>query len=62
MKRPSFLKKYSFLVSSFCCFSFRLRTEQDAIPEEDTKKYVKKKKKPKKDELVKLEFGEMCIL
>ena len=62
MKRPSFLKKYSFLFSSFCCFSFRLRTEQDAIPEEDTKKYVKKKKKAKKDELVKLEFGEICIL
>jgi len=37
------------VLAGYCWY--RLRTEQDAIPEEDTKKYVKKKKKAKKDEL-----------
>ena len=53
MKRPSLATRYPFLFSSFCCFSFRLRSEQDGVPDEDTKKYVKKKKKPKKIEMVK---------
>ena len=52
MKRQSFLKRYSFLFSSVCCFTFRLRADQEAMPEEDPKKYVKKKKKPRKSELV----------
>ena len=55
--KHSLFRKYSFLFSSFCCFSFRLRNEQEDVPEEDTKKYVKKKKKTQKPELVSL----LCI-